>query len=253
MILLIDKFELWKKAANLRKNLGEDETSPIDIQSLAYSIDRLTMVFYPMGDHLSGMCIKNANNKIIAINSSMTLGRQHFSMAHELFHLYFDENLTAICAKKIGLGNEKENQADQFASYLLIPPNALTEMIQQVKIENANRLTVNDVVKLEQHFRVSRQAILYRLIEEKEITQQEAELLRQNIIKSAVRLGYDDALYKPLPINKQYMTYGFYIQQAEEVFRKGLISSGKYEELLLSAFRSDLVYGEEADGKELID
>ena len=250
---MINKFDLWKKAASLRKNLGEDETSPIDILSLAYSIDRLTMVFYPMGDHLSGMCIKNVNNKIIAINSSMTLGRQHFSMAHELFHLYYDENLTAICAKNIGLGNEKENQADHLASYLLMPPNALTEMIQQIKIDNAKKLTVKDVVKLEQHFRVSRQAIIYRLIEENEITQQEAELFRLNVIRSAVSFGYDDTLYKPLPSYKQNMTYGYYIQQAEEVFRKGLISNGKYEELLLSAFRSDLVYGEEIEGKELID
>ncbi|MEN6317126.1 MAG: toxin-antitoxin system, toxin component, partial [Clostridiaceae bacterium] len=66
-------------------------------------------------------------------------------------------------------------------------------------------------------------------------------------------LGYDDTLYKPLPTEKQYMTYGFYIQQADEAFRKGLISSGKYEELLLSAYRSDLVYGDESEGGELID
>lgn len=250
---MLNKIDLWKKASILRKNLGEDATSPINILSIAYSIERLTIVFYPMGDHLSGMCIKNDNNKVIAINSLMSVGRQHFSMAHELFHLTYDENLTAICAKKIGLGNEKENQADQFASYLLMPPDALTEMIKHAKNNSENKLTVKDVVKIEQHFRVSRQAILYRLIQESEITQQEVDKLRQNVIRSAVIFGYDDALYKPLPINKQYMTYGFYIQQADEAFRKGLISSGKYEELLLSANRSDLVYGEEIEGSEMID
>lgn len=94
---------------------------------------------------------------------------------------------------------------------------------------------------------------MFRLIEENEITQQEAELMRQGVIWSAVCLGYEDTLYKPLPADKQYMTYGFYIQQADEAFKKGLISSGKYEELLLSAYRSDLVYGDESEGGELID
>jgi len=59
-------------------------------------------------------------------------------------------------------------------------------------------------------------------------------------------------LYKPSPINKRYKTYGYYIKQAEAVYERGLISRGKYEELLLEAFRSDLVYGEEID-EEILD
>jgi Zn-dependent peptidase ImmA (M78 family) len=241
----MDKVDLWKKAANLRKQLGEDATSPIEIISLALSIERLSIVFYPMGDNLSGMCIKSDNNDVIAINSSMSVGRQRFSMAHEL--------LTTICAMKIGTGKDKEKQADQFASYLLMPPDALTDMIKRLKNNETDRLSIKDVVRIEQHFRVSRQAILFRLIDENEITQQEAEPMRQGVIWSAVGLGYDDSLYKPQPEDKKYMTYGFYIQQADEALKKGLISSGKYEELLLSANRADLVYGAETEGGELID
>lgn len=77
--------------------------------------------------------------------------------------------------------------------------------------------------------------------------------MRQNVIWSALNLGYDDALYKPTPEDKRYKTYGFYIQQAEKTLKQGLISSGKYEELLLSAYRSDLVYGNEAEGGEELD
>jgi Zn-dependent peptidase ImmA (M78 family) len=249
----MDKFDLWKKSANLRKQLGEDATSPIDILALAHSVERLSMVFYPMGDHLSGMCVKSDNNNVIAVNSSMSIGRQRFSMAHEFFHLFYDDQLTSVCAKRIGTGKDKENQADQFATYLLMPPDALTNMIKSIKKNEADRLSVKDIVRLEQHFGVSRQALLFRLIDENEITQQEAEPMRKGVIGSAVCLGYDDTLYKPLPAAKQYMTYGFYIQQAEDVFRKGLVSSGKYEELLLSAYRSDLVYGDETEGGELID
>ena len=206
-----------------------------------------------MGEHLSGICIKGDGNNVIAINSSMTLGRQRFSMAHELFHLYYDDDqLTVICAKKIGAGNEKEHQADQFASYLLMPPDALTDMIH-IKRTASDRLSVKDIVRLEQYFGISRQAILYRLIGENELTQQEAEPMRHNVIWSAVSLGYDDTLYRPTPKSKRYKTYGFYIKQADKTLEQGLISNGKYEELLLAAYRSDLVYGDKTQGGELLD
>lgn len=250
----MDNVDLWIKATNLRKQLGEDANSPIDIFPLVYNIDSITIVFYPMGERISGMCIKGHDNIVIAINSAMSVGRQRFSMAHELYHVYYDKDLsTTVCSKKIGIGKEVEQKADKFASFFLIPPNALDETITRVKKNTRDKLNVADVVKIEQYFGVSRQAILLRLIEKKEITEQEADCMREGVVNSARNLGYDDSLYKPLPPEKQYITYGHYIQQADKVFEKGLVSSGKYEELLLDAFRTDLVYGEESEGGELVD
>ena len=251
---LIDKLDLCTKALALRKELGEDTTSPIDIFSLAHTITQLTLVFYPMGDHISGMCIKNDSNPVIAINSSMSVGRQRFSMAHELYHLYYDENKqSTVCAIKIGTGNDTEKAADQFASYFLMPPVALAEAIKKIHGMSTDNLGIKEIVKLEQYFRVSRQALLCRLIEDNKLTPQQAEQFRQGIIRSAVNLGYDDSLYKPLPEDKRYKTYGYYIQQADELLQKGLVSTGKYEQLLLTAFRPDLVYGDEFEGGELND
>lgn len=250
----MDKQDLWKKAVNLRKQLGEDMTSPIDIFTLAFSIDYLSIVYYPMGEHLSGMCIKDGKNCVIAVNSSMTLGRQRFSMAHELYHLFYDEEcLTTVCAKAIGEGKEKEQDADQFASYLLMPPDALSEWIGRIRKGGKGRLLLKDIVSIEQHFQMSRHALLHRLVEEGELTDQEADAMRQNVTLSAVNLGYQDTLYKPIPKEKQYGTYGYYIQQADQAMELGLISNGKYEELLLDAFRDDLVYGEEFEGGEVFD
>ena len=244
----MNEVDSWKRAVWLRKQLGEDTSSRIDIFPLIVAnIERskhFTMVFYPMGDRLSGMCVKGTGSTVIAINSAMSVGRQHFSMAHELFHVYFDDNLsTAICSQKI----------DQFASYFLVPPDALTAAIARVKQKVDDKLTVGNVVELEQYFWVSRQAMLFRLLEENELTSQEAEPMRRGVINSARNLGYDDSLYKPLPLEKQHATYGYYIQQAEESLKEGLISNGKYEELLLEAFRSDLVYGEASEGSESVD
>lgn len=251
---LIDKLDLCNKALSLRKELGEDTESPIDIFSLALTIPHLTLVFYPMGDHLSGMCIKNDGNPVIAVNSSMSVGRQRFSIAHELFHLFFDENeQLPVCAIKIGSGTEIEREADQFASYFLMPPIALSEAIKKIQGSSTGSLGIKEIVKLEQYFRVSRQAMLYRLIGDKKLTTQQADWYKQDVIRSAVNLGYDDTLYKPSPENRQYRTYGYFIQQAEEVLKQDLVSIGKYEQLLLTAFRPDLVYGDEFEGDELND
>ena len=49
------------------------------------------------------------------------------------------------------------------------------------------------------------------------------------------------------------MTYGHYINQAEQLISKGLISYGKYDELLMDAFRSDMVYGDGEEEGDVID
>jgi len=53
--------------------------------------------------------------------------------------------------------------------------------------------------------------------------------------------------------NIGFGTYGYYIQLANDVLLKEKISNGKFGELLLSAFRSDIVYGDETCSRELID
>ncbi|MGL5383611.1 MAG: ImmA/IrrE family metallo-endopeptidase [Culicoidibacterales bacterium] len=247
---MLNKPELFIKAIQLRNRLGEGESHPVDIFSLVHTIENLTIVFYPMGDKMSGMCVKNVDTPVIAINSSMSIGRQRFSLAHELYHLYYDENEhMSISTKKIGSGNDIERQADQFASYFLMPPVALAKFIEK----RTQPFGVSDIVALEQHFGMSRQALLYRLIQERYLTTEQANKFRKDVIQSATELGYDTTLYKPLPEEKKYMTYGYYIQCTEELYEAEHISTGKYEELLLDAFRADIVYGDETDWSDLND
>ena len=246
-----DKYELAKAAGELRRFLGENDHSYVDVFQLAYTIEALTLVFYPMGDRISGMCIKGSEDVLIAINSSMTYGRQRFTMAHELYHYYYDDMNSVICAWDIGEMNVVEKNANTFASFFLAPPAALSAAIRTLKKEQRS-LDRADVVKLEQFFGISRQAMLIRLIDEGELSLEETAPMRTNIVSHALSLGYDDTLYRPLPDDKAKMTYGRYIKRADELLDRGLISDGKYEELLLEAFRADLVYGLE-EGGELVD
>jgi Zn-dependent peptidase ImmA (M78 family) len=249
--MLKDKYDLAKAASEIRRLLGEDDHSYIDVFRLAHSIEELTLVFYPMGEHISGMCIKNIDDILIAINSSMTYGRQRFSIAHELYHYYYDNIDSIICMREIGESSGIEKQANIFASFFLAPPAALSTAIKRVK-KTKPKLEQVDVVKLEQYFGLSRQAMLIRLIDEKELSFDDTISMRSNIISYALSLGYDDTLYRSSPEERAKKTYGRYIKLTDELLERGLISNGKYEELLLEAFRADLVYGLD-EGSELVD
>lgn len=248
---MIEKIKVNANAISLRKTLKEDAYSPIDIFSLVNSLDNLTIVFHPMSDRISGMCIKVKDNNIVAINSNMTYGRQRFTMAHELCHLYFHDELNSICAKDIeNVKDEKELEADMFASYFLAPYEALQSFISEEILEGIDReLDLSDVVKIEQYFGMSRQAILNRLISDGYIRKEATYSMKSGIISSALRLGYDATLYIPSSENKKYFTVGKYIKMAEELNNKQLVSSGKYEELLLDAYRADIVFGLDDEGE----
>lgn len=251
--MAIDKTDLLVKAQELRKELGEDDESPIDIFALVLAIKTLTLVRFPMSDHFSGMCIKSDKGNLIAVNSKMTMGRQRFSLAHELYHLYFDDNMTALCYGAIGTGTDIERSADQFASYLLVPAMSLKANVSEIKKgRSGHKLTTDDVVFLEQKYGMSRQAMLVRLIDDKHLLYDDTTSMRTNVINSATNLGYSDELYRPLPEDKQFGTYGHLIRQVSKALSEELISYGKYEEILLQAYRPDIVYGG-SNGGEVLD
>lgn len=251
---MIEYAELMTKSERLRKRLGEDNLSPVDIFALAQVIDKLTIVFYPLGSKISGMCIKGADGRCtIALNSSMTLGRQRFSLAHELYHMFYDDSMKSVCAKSIGSGNEIEKKADVFAAYFLMPRAAISEKADSLVLKHGGKLSLHDIIRIEQYFGVSHQAAVYQLYNCGYIGGDEVDaLLNSSIRQLSEKMGFRPDLYCPLPAEKQYGTYGHYIAQADRLLNLDIVSYGKYEELLLDAFREDLVYGTE-EGGELID
>lgn len=243
---MLDKQDLDAKAQELREKLGEDANSPVDIFSIVKQIDGLTLVFYPLGENISGMCVKDCEIKLIAINSTMSYGRQRFSLAHELYHLYSDdESGFNVCSKELNPKSENEKCADQFASYFLAPYKSLRSAVK--KIAGDSPLSVQHVIALEQYFGMSRMAMFWRLVSEGYLRSDELDEYRSDVSLSAKQLGYDDKLYKPTSVESQKRTYGHYLKQVDELRQKDLVSQGKIEELLLDAFRDDIVFGSDDD------
>ncbi|MGN8774443.1 ImmA/IrrE family metallo-endopeptidase [Candidatus Weimeria sp. HCP3S3_B5] len=250
----IDRLELNAKAQELRESLGEDEESPIDIFTMAAGIESLTTVFYPLGDHISGICIRENDVRVIAINSSMSYGRQRYTVAHEFYHLYYDGDAGFnVCSKSFQTKSIIEKCADQFASYFLAPYGALRRLTADIR-NNGINISIDQVIRLEQYFGMSHQAMLWRLYSENIISKSEMNTLTKSVIRNAQRLGYDTRLYRPSTKGESRRTYGHYINQVERLADGGIISNGKREELLLDAFRDDLVFGDTGnEGGVLID
>lgn len=246
----MDQLELISRATRLRRELGEDATSPIDIFSLALSFDNLSLFLYPLGPSISGMCIKSKDTCVIAINSSMSKGRQRFTLAHELYHYkYGNVGETTICSAKLSSQADAivEQEADRFASYLLLPPGAYEDQTEHAK-QLFGHIRQADLIQIEQQYGISHSAMLWRLINDGVITYDEGQSLKAGIIWAARRLGYDTTLYHIIgEENAERRVLGHYVKLADALLEQSKISIGKYTELLLAGYRDDIIFGDEED------
>lgn len=242
--------ELNSLALRTRRMWNEDSYSPIDIFALvnSWKEKRITVIKYPMSSRISGICTRESEDIIICINSAISYGRQRFTLAHELYHMLYQKDIqTVVCDMSInGDKSESELEADRFAGYLLMPYDALLEY-EHCKSE----WSLEKIIDAEQFFQISHQAMIYRLLCDNLIDREAAEEYKAvRVAAAAARRGYGRELYMPTDRSRQYFTTGEYIRKVESIASKDLISEGKKEELLLEAYRADIVYdfdGEEAE------
>lgn len=102
----------------------------------------------------------------IVINSTMTLGRQVFTVAHELAHAYFHSRRLDVVVSMPGAEVGRERFADAFAGELLVPGDELRRMVMEHAPWNGPTNPVT-VVHLQRHFGVSYATIRVRLLQER--------------------------------------------------------------------------------------
>lgn len=227
--------ELEKLALKLRKKWGEDDYSPVDVFALSSLCDKMTIVKMKMPEIMSGMCVKTDQDIIIALNSAMSLGRQRFTLAHELYHAFYDEAMTTFICQKGESRIVSEKEADAFASYFLIPDLALDYFKEKNKYDDWN---LTSIIAAEHFFGVSHKALLLRLLHEGQITESLYDEFKAiSVSRVAYYLGYSTKLY--LASQDEHGCTGNYIRKIKEAFDRGLIGEGKRNELLLDAFVSE--------------
>lgn len=226
-ILLTNKAD--DLALHFRQKLGINLSEPITTKTIIRQLGILTM-YKPMSEKSYGMALLSSDKKykFILINSNNSKGRQHFTIGHELYHLYYDEKpVPHICTSE-GAKNITEKKADKFASALLMSKECIIANIPQEEIQN--HITMATILRLQHLLSVSYQALLYRLKGLKFINESELQdLLKLPITKIAKEYGYNDDLYKK---GNENLIIGDFGEKAKRLFDAEKISEGYYLELL---------------------
>ncbi|MCD6391090.1 MAG: ImmA/IrrE family metallo-endopeptidase [Dehalococcoidia bacterium] len=219
-------------AIDTRLTLGLQSTEYFDVYRAVTSLG-ITCVKRPLESSISGATLKTNKVKVILINSSKTLGHQNFTIAHELYHCLYDENLVSRACKTEAFGQSRgiEQVANMFAVYLLMPEDAILNQLRLRKKLDM-KLTLADIINLEQFFGVSRKAICWRLEDLKFITREQSEKYCINVIQSARSLGKNIDLYMT---TDDKVIISDYAEKANEALQKNLITDSRYEEILADA------------------
>lgn len=226
----LSEFDAELLAVRFRNMLHLPQDVPFPVKESLEQLGILA-VFRPLSDSSYGMSIKTKDGlRFMLISSNSTLGRQRFTIGHELFHLYYDENLQPhMCGADGKLPSEQS--ADMFASNLLMPRVGLLSMLPD-DFHTTKEMDLATVVKMEQRFMVSRQALLYRLKRLSIISEDKLQsLLLAPTRDAALRRGYDTSVYEK---GNEGLVIGDYSSMATDLFEKGLISEGHYNELINS-------------------
>lgn len=225
-----NKFIIERQVAEFRADNGLSASEAINLKSLLLKLNVLT-IFRPLSDNFSGMCLKDGSgHRFMLVNSSHSRGRQHFTIAHELYHLYIESKPTPHkCNPCSGSKDPVEQSADMFASSLLMPETGLCQLIPENELKT-KKISLATVLKLEHYFSVSRSALLYRLLNVGLLTNAARLALADEPVKhSALCFGYDTALYDPA---NEGLVIGDFGEKARSLFEQEKISEGHYWELL---------------------
>lgn len=205
-------------------------TEPINMKTVLRKNNILT-IYRPLSENYYGLSLKSKDDdRFMLINSNTTRGRQHFTIAHELYHLYFDENPSPHIATEMNTSDSvTEKNADMFASALLMPKEGVLQYISTQNIINKD-VNISAVLRLEQYFSVSRLAMLLRLRKIGLLTENTLQSLKAiPVIDSAKQYGYDISLYNK---GNENLVIGDFGEKARKLFDAEKISEGHYIELL---------------------
>lgn len=222
-------YKLQSAASQFRSANGIGPTDPIRLQSWLLKLGVMAM-FKPLSDRFSGMAVRYEKHKFMLINASHRISKQHFTVAHELYHLFIQKEFVSEIsnAGRFDRKDANEYDADCFAAYLLMPEEGILSLIPPSELSK-NKISLPTIVKLEQYFACSRSSLLFRLNEIGLIDRSKYERHLQNVKLSALMLGYDAELYEP---GNSGLVIGDYGVKAKKLYDLEHISESHFFNLM---------------------
>ena len=207
-------------------------TQRVDILRILWSWECISVVRTPSGEfsRASGLFVRKDDSVLIVLNSGRTLGHQFFTAAHELYHVRFNEGMTgrACTAMQFSDKQPDEMDADRFAAHLLLPRAGIDAML--AKHATDAEPSWPTILRLEQYFRVSHEAMLWRLLDVGYFrNRKQMEEYRPGVIRQARMLRYDTSIYRP---GGAHEVLSEVPEKTHRAIEQGLISQGWANELL---------------------
>lgn len=225
----IHTYELETRANAFRTDNGLGICEPINIKSLLIRLNVLTC-FKSLSSSFSGMAIRIGDQRFILVNAAHTLGRQNFTIFHELYHLFLQQDFSSrVCdTGRFDKKDKIEYDADLFAANLLLPRDAIISLVPPEE-RKKDRFSLSTLLKIEQYFSCSRSALLVRLVHLNLATKGYTEQFKTEVIRNARLHGYAPANYKP---GNDGLIIGDYGERAKQLFDNELISESHYVSLM---------------------
>lgn len=216
------------QVSKFRRTMGLSDSEAVNLKSLLLKLNVLT-IFRPLSDNFSGMSLKSGEKRFMLINSNHSISRQNFTIAHELYHLYIDQNPIPHNCYGSGKKSDIEQCADAFAQMFLMPSDGVMQMIPEDELIDG-QVSMASVLRIEHYFSVSYSSVLNRLFDLKLIDRnQRKSFMEYSVKKTAREYGYDMSLYEA---GNENLTIGDFGEKARKLFDKEKISEGHYIELL---------------------
>jgi Zn-dependent peptidase ImmA (M78 family) len=224
--------EIKTKAELFRSVNGLGTTDPVNLESFLLK-KSITTLFKPLSEHFAGMAIKASDvSCFILVNSSHVKGKQNFTIAHEIYHLYVQEDfvsqrcVTGLFDKQKDI---EEKKADIFAASFLMPEAGVMELIPDKEKGFINSVSTETLFKIQHYYQVSFNALIYRLIDIGLINKTYYDRYASGKINTAIRLGYNTSLYEPANDGR---IIGKYAEKAKLLYDNQLIPETEYFRLL---------------------
>jgi len=227
-------------ASQMRTVLRVANGEPLNMKTVLRQLNVMTM-YRPLSDRLWGLSLKTPDAKgiFMLVNSNSTRGSQHFTIAHELFHLFFDDNPTPHFSSLASQLDGSERSANMFASALLMPREGICQNIASEELI-ARQVSVETILRLEYLYGVSHTTMVLRLKELKLISQECVDYLNKlSIVHEATLRGYDRSLYQ---CGNNGLVIGDFGTIAKRLYDAEKISEGHFLNLL-----NMINYGENQD------
>lgn len=182
-----------KKAEDFRANCKTNRYGIINLFEDSIR-NGYKLLRYPLGElGVLGLALKRDGDLIVFTNSSIRLSRETFTLAHEIAHivLHFDEDNSFIDDSRTLYDtyvNEKEQEANYFATCLLIPEDCMRKFYDmELNNIDASELSAYDIAKMMSEFNASFEMVLNRLDEIKLIDS--IQKTRLDSEKNTMRVG----------------------------------------------------------------